>query len=114
MRQSKEAQGQFQLARQIIAYVFERKHNKGYHLVETALADRFGVSRALVRASLKRPAYEKIVELRRNQDFFLLKSWDEIDGRVITVPPSIDDSLYRRVVWTGSAEKFQSASRKLL
>lgn len=98
MRQSKEAQGQFLLARQIVAYVFEQKLDQGHHLVETALADRFGVSRTLIRASLKRLADERIVEPRRNQGFFLLKSWDQLDGRVITVPPSVEDALYRRVV----------------
>lgn len=98
MRQVKEAQGQFLLARQIVAFIFERKLDKGYHLVETALADRFGVSRTLIRASLKRLAKEKIVEPRRNQGFFLLKSWDHLDGRVITVPPTVEDGLYRRIV----------------
>src|SRR5882724_1827021 len=94
----KKAQGQFLLARQIVALVFEHKLNKGHHLVETALAERFGVSRTLVRASLKRLAKESVVEPRRNQGFFLLKGWDRLDGGVIAVPPSIEDTLYRRIL----------------
>lgn len=98
MRQSKEAQGQFLLARQIVAYVFEQKLDRGHHMVETALAQRFGVSRTLIRASLNRLADEKIVEPRRNQGFFLLKAWDQLDGRMIAVPPSVEEGLYRRIV----------------
>lgn len=98
MRQSKEAKGQFLLAREVVAYVFEQKLDRGHHMLETALAHRFGVSRTLIRASLKRLADEKIVEPRRNQGFFLLKSWDQLDGRVIAVPPSVEEGLYRRIV----------------
>jgi DNA-binding GntR family transcriptional regulator len=47
MSKTKKAQGQFLLARQIVAHVFERKLDRGHHLVETALAERFGVSRTL-------------------------------------------------------------------
>ena len=52
MSRPKKAQSQFLLARQIVAYVFENKFDKGHHLVETALAERFDVSRTLIRASL--------------------------------------------------------------
>ena len=44
MSKTKKAQGQFLLARQIVAHVFEQKLDRGHHLVETALAERFGVS----------------------------------------------------------------------
>lgn len=98
MPQTKKAQGQFLLARQIVAHVLEQKLDKGHHLVETALAERFGVSRTLIRASLKRLAKESVVEPRRNQGFFLRKGWDRLDGGVIAIPPSIEDSLYRRIV----------------
>jgi DNA-binding GntR family transcriptional regulator len=98
MAKKKKAQGQFLLARQIVAHVFEHKLGKGHHLVETALAERFGVSRTLIRASLKRLAKESVVEPRRNQGFFLLKGWDRLDGGVIAVPPSVEDTLYRRIL----------------
>ena len=98
MSKTKKAQGQFLLARQIVAHVFERKLDRGHHLVETALAERFGVSRTLIRASLKRLADESVVEPRRNQGFFLLKGWDQLDGGVIAIPPSVEDTLYRRIV----------------
>jgi DNA-binding GntR family transcriptional regulator len=98
MPQGNKAQSQFLLARQIVAHVFEQKLARGYHLVEMALAARFEVSRTLVRASLKRLAGEDIVESRRNQGFFLIKSWKELEGRVIAVPPPAEDELYRRIV----------------
>jgi hypothetical protein len=62
MQQSKKVQGQYLLARQIVAYVFEQKLDRGHHLVETGLAHRFAVSRTLIRAALKRLANESIVE----------------------------------------------------
>jgi DNA-binding GntR family transcriptional regulator len=98
MQQSKKVQGQYLLARQIVAYVFEQKLDRGHHLVETGLAHRFAVSRTLIRAALKRLANESIVEPRRNQGFFLLKAWDQLDGRVITLPPTVEDGLYRRII----------------
>src|SRR5262249_20209294 len=98
MHQGNKGQSQFLLARQIVDYVFERKLARGHHLVEMTLAARFAVSRTLVRASLKRLADERIVEPRRNQGFFLLKSWDQLEGSVIAVPPPAEDRLYRRIV----------------
>lgn len=98
MSRPKKAQSQLLLARQIVAHVFENKFEKGHHLVETALAKRFGVSRTLIRASLKHLAKENMVEPRRNQGFFLLRRWNEINAGVISVPPSVSDALYRRIV----------------
>ena len=98
MSRPKKAQSQLLLARQIVAHVFENKFEKGHHLVETTLAKRFGVSRTLIRASLKHLAKEDMVEPRRNQGFFLLRRWDEINAGAISVPPSVADALYRRIV----------------
>jgi DNA-binding GntR family transcriptional regulator len=98
MPQGNKAQSQFLLARQIVAHVFEQKLARGHHLVEMALAARFAVSRTLVRASLRRLAGESIVESRRNQGYFLIRSWKELEGRVIAVPPPVEDELYRRIV----------------
>jgi len=98
MPSSKTAQSQYLLARHIIAHVIEQKFGRGHHLVETGLAERFGVSRTLIRAALKRLAKESIVEPHRNQGYFLLRPWDKIDGRVIVIPPSIKDDLYRLIV----------------
>ena len=98
MSRPKKAQSQLLLARQIVAHVFENKFEKGHHLVETTLARRFGVSRTLIRASLKHLAKEDMVEPRRNQGFFLLRRWDKINAGAISVPPSVADALYRRIV----------------
>jgi DNA-binding GntR family transcriptional regulator len=98
MPRPKKAQSQFLVARQIVAHVFENKLEKGHHLVETTLAKRFGVSRTLIRASLKHLEKESVVEPRRNQGFFLLKRWDQVNAGVISVPPSVTDALYRRIV----------------
>jgi DNA-binding GntR family transcriptional regulator len=98
MSRPKKAQSQFLLARQIVAHMFENKFDKGHHLVETALAERFDVSRTLIRASLNRLAKESVVEPRPNQGFFLLKGWNLLNGGVISVPPSVEDTLYRRIV----------------
>jgi DNA-binding GntR family transcriptional regulator len=98
MRKGRKAHGQLLLARQILVYVFEQKLAQGHHLVETALADRFEVSRTLVRAALKHLADKGIVEPRRNQGYFLCKSWDQLNERVISVPPLAEDDLYRRIV----------------
>jgi len=98
MSEGKKARGQYLLARQIVAYVFEQRLDRGHHLVETGLAERFAVSRTLIRGALKRLASEKIVEPRPNQGFFLLKAWNQLDGRVIALPPTAEDGLYRRIV----------------
>jgi DNA-binding GntR family transcriptional regulator len=98
MSRPQKAQSQLLLARQIVAYVLEHKFEKGHHLVETTLATRSGVSRTLVRASLKHLEKEGMVEPRRNQGFFLLRRWDELNVGAISVPPSAADALYRRIV----------------
>lgn len=98
MRQRKGGQSQYLLARQIVAFVRDQRLDREHHLVETGLAERFGVSRTLIRAALKRLAREKIVEPRRNQGFFLLKAWDNLEGKVIDVPPTVEEQLYRTLV----------------
>jgi DNA-binding GntR family transcriptional regulator len=98
MQQRKRAQNQYLLARQIMGYVRDNRLGREHHLVETSLAERFGVSRTLIRAALKRLAEEKIVHARRNQGFFLLKAWDKLEGKTIDIPPTIDEDLYRRLV----------------
>jgi DNA-binding GntR family transcriptional regulator len=98
MQQRKRAQSQYLLARQIMGYVRDNRLGREHHLVETSLAERFGVSRTLIRAALKRLAEEKIVDARRNQGFFLLKAWDKLEGKTIDIPPTIDEDLYRRLV----------------
>jgi DNA-binding GntR family transcriptional regulator len=56
------------------------------------------VSRTLIRGALKRLARETTVEPRPNQRFFLLTARDQLDGRVIALPPTTEDGLYRRIV----------------
>jgi DNA-binding GntR family transcriptional regulator len=98
MQHGKRVQGQYVLARQILAYVREGCYEREHHLVETALAGRFGVSRTLIRAALKRLQAEKVVCARYNQGFFLLKASDELEGKTIRIPPTIEEGLYRRLV----------------
>jgi DNA-binding GntR family transcriptional regulator len=98
MQYRRRAQGQYVLARQILAYVRDGRLEREHHLVEITLADRFGVSRTLVRAALKRLEEEKIVRGRHNQGFFLLKAWDKLEGKTIRVPPTKEDDFYRRLV----------------
>jgi DNA-binding GntR family transcriptional regulator len=98
MQQRKRAQSQYLLARQIMGHVRDNRLGREHHLVETSLAERFGVSRTLIRAALKRLAEEKIVDARRNQGFFLRKAWDKLEGKTIDIPPTIDEALYRRLV----------------
>lgn len=98
MRPRRKAQSQYLLARQILELVRENRTGRERHLVETALAERLGVSRTLVRAALKLLAGQKIVEPRPNQGFFLIKAWNELDGASIEIPPTLEDDLYRALV----------------
>ena len=91
-------QSRFVLANQILDQIRSLQLGQGRHLVESTLAERLGVSRTLARAALKLLAERGIVASRRNQGFFLVRAWDQLDGEMVEVPQTLDDTLYRRLV----------------
>jgi DNA-binding GntR family transcriptional regulator len=92
------AQSRYVLANQILGFVREDKIANEQHLVETALSERLGVSRTLVRAALKLLAERGVVEARRHQGFFLTRGWRDLEDHAIDVPLTAEDELYRRLV----------------
>lgn len=86
------------LARQIIDLIYEARFEPGHHLREQQLADAFGVSRTPIRAGLSLLTSLGVVEARRNQGFFLLRSAEELQKISIEVPASNDQQLYKQLV----------------
>ncbi len=86
------------LANQILDLIREAKFEPGHHLREQQLADMAGVSRTPVRAAMKLLCELGIIETRRNQGFFLVKPYDEIQRISIDVPASSDQDLYEQLV----------------
>lgn len=97
MTQSATASGR-RLANQILDLIRDAKFEPGHHLPEQQLADMAGVSRTPVRAAMKLLCELGIIESRRNQGFFLLKPYDEIQRISIDVPASHDQDLYEQLV----------------
>lgn len=97
MTQSATASGR-RLANQILDLIREAKFEPGHHLREQQLADMAGVSRTPVRAAMKLLCDLGIIETRRNQGFFLVKPYDEIQRISIDVPASSDQDLYEQLV----------------
>lgn len=97
MTQTATASGR-RLANQILDLIREAKFEPGHHLREQQLADMAGVSRTPVRAAMKLLCELGIIETRRNQGFFLLKPFDEIQRISIDVPASSDQDLYEQLV----------------
>lgn len=91
-------QSRYLLANQILEDIRCARLGSGSRLVESAMAERMGVSRTLARVALKVLAEQGIVDSRRNQGFFLLRAWDQLDGEMVEVPQTRDDSLYRHIV----------------
>ncbi|MCC7284349.1 MAG: GntR family transcriptional regulator [Acetobacteraceae bacterium] len=91
-------QSRYVLANQILDEIRATRLEAGRHLVESALAERLGVSRTLARAAMKLLAGRGVVTARRNQGFFLARGWDQLDGEAVEVPQTLDDALYRRLV----------------
>lgn len=98
MRPSGRTQSRYVLANQILAFVRDERIGRDRHLVETALAERLGVSRTLVRAALKLLAARGIAEPRPNQGFFLVKPWSDLTDQVVEIPPTLEEDTYRRLV----------------
>lgn len=113
-RPRERLQSQYLLARQIVAYVREHQLGREHHLVETSLAERFGVSRTLIRAALKSLADQRIVEPRRNQGFFLLKGWDKLAGKIIDVRRRSRKTFIGGSCGTGSTEGPESITQVAL
>ena len=86
------------LANQILDLICEARFEPGHHLREQQLADTIGVSRTPVRAGLNLLTSLGILEARRNQGFFLLKPYDELQRIKIEVPSSNDQELYEQLV----------------
>lgn len=91
-------QSRYLLANQILEDIRSARLGSGCRLVESTTAERLGVSRTLARVALKVLAERGIVDSRRNQGFFLLRAWDQLDGEMVEVPQTRDDSLYRQIV----------------
>ncbi len=97
MQQSSTASGR-RLANQILDLICEARFEPGHHLREQQLADSIGVSRTPVRAGLNLLTSMGILEARRNQGFFLLKPYDQLQRVKIEVPSSTDQELYEQLV----------------
>ena len=97
MTQTTTASGR-RLANQILDLIREAKFEPGHHLREQQLADMLGVSRTPVRTALKLLCELGIIEARRNQGFFLLKAFDELQRISIDIPASNDQDLYEQLV----------------
>ena len=86
------------LGNQILNMVRDARFEVGHHLREQQLADTLGVSRTPIRAALQLLAREGIVEVRKHQGFFLLKSHDELLRAELDISSSVDETLYERLV----------------
>lgn len=97
MTQTATASGR-RLANQILDVIRDAKFEPGHHLREQQLADLLGVSRTPVRSALKLLSELGIIEARRNQGFFLVKSFNELHQINIDIPVSSDQDLYEQLV----------------
>ncbi|AVF34017.1 GntR family transcriptional regulator [Rahnella sikkimica] len=97
MTQTTTASGR-RLANQILDLIREAKFEPGHHLREQQLADMLGVSRTPVRTALKLLCELGIIEARRNQGFFLLKAFDELQRISLDIPATSDQDLYEQLV----------------
>ncbi|TKI05952.1 GntR family transcriptional regulator [Martelella alba] len=86
------------LANQILDLICEARFEPGHHLREQQLADAIGVSRTPVRSGLNLLTRLGILEARRNQGFFLIKPYAELQRVKIDVPSSSDQELYEQLV----------------
>lgn len=91
-------QNHYLLANRILDHVRMHHLRQEQHLVESALAERFSVSRTMIRAALRLLDANDIVGLRRNQGYFLRWDAEQLEGRRIDVPPSSDDEVYRAIL----------------
>jgi DNA-binding GntR family transcriptional regulator len=95
---SSPGQNSRRLANQILDFVRKARFEPGHHLREQQLADFLGVSRTPTRNALNLLVEEGIVEARRNQGFFLVKAFDDLQRVQLDVMSSVVDSLYERLV----------------
>ncbi|WGF88476.1 GntR family transcriptional regulator [Marinivivus vitaminiproducens] len=97
-RTSVRARNHYLLANQILDHIRASRFRKNQHLVESALAERFDVSRTLVRTALRLLDEQRIVQLKRHQGYFLRWDWEQLEGRLVDIPPSTDDEVYRIIL----------------
>ncbi len=88
---------QSQMPALILDYVRVNALASGQHMPEQALADRFRVSRAPVRAALRTLAELGIVRSEPNRGFFLVKAGDDLAGAALGLAPDEEDAPYMAV-----------------
>ena len=86
------------LANQILHMLRDARFEVGHHLREQQLADTLGVSRTPIRAALQLLSREGIVEVRKNQGFFLARPHDKLLLADFDISSSVDETLYERLV----------------
>lgn len=84
----------------IIEHIRRKRLSAGEHLPAQTLADALRVSRAPVRAALKRMEEQGIVRLEANRGYFLAKEANEIDraAEAVDDPAEPEDELYAELV----------------
>lgn len=85
------------LARRMLQMIRDEDLPAGTHLRETALAQRFAVSRSPIRTALQVLHREGIVTLKPNSGAFLSVAGHELAGRQVEIPPTADDDLYMKI-----------------
>lgn len=93
------------LARRILQMVRDEDLPAGTHLRETALAQRFSVSRSPIRTALQVLQREGIVSLKPNSGAFLRIAGHDLAGRQVEIPPTPDDDLYMKI----AADRYEDA-----
>ncbi len=88
---------QSQLPALILDYVRVHALASGQHMPEQALADRFRVSRAPIRAALRTLAELGLVRSQPNCGFFLVKGGDDLAGAALGLAPDDEDVPYMSV-----------------
>lgn len=83
-----------ELARRVVDFVRERQYPAGTRLKEQMLADKLGVSRSPIRATLRLLDRYGIVKTVPNQGCFLIPAADELGSGRWQLPPSGEEQLY--------------------
>jgi len=95
--ESKSSSLQTQVAKEILAWVCDRRYEAGRHLPEAEIAAQFGLSRSPVRGALLILARRGILEQRANRGFFLRGDSDTFELHMDALPDSVDDVIYEEL-----------------